>query len=98
MAGVAFNNAVWLCSCNGTSIRRFYDLPHGVCNAVLLPHVLAYNLKVVPHRFIDIAKAMGIDVQGASAEKAGEMVIESIKALSKEIGIPSGLKEFGCKR
>lgn len=53
--------------------------------------------QLVPHRFIDIAKAMGIDVQGVSAEKAGEMVIESIKALSKEIGIPSGLKELGVK-
>lgn len=40
---------------------------------------------------------MGIDVQGISQEKVGEMVIESIKALSKEIGIPAGLKELGVK-
>ncbi|ADQ39674.1 iron-containing alcohol dehydrogenase [Caldicellulosiruptor acetigenus I77R1B] len=98
LAGVAFNNAgLGYVHAMAHQLGGFYDLPHGVCNAVLLPHVLAYNLKVVPHRFIDIAKAMGIDVQGVSTEKAGEMVIESIKALSKEIGIPSGLKELGVK-
>ncbi|WAM36481.1 L-threonine dehydrogenase [Caldicellulosiruptor acetigenus] len=98
LAGVAFNNAgLGYVHAMAHQLGGFYDLPHGVCNAVLLPHVLSYNLKVVPHRFIDIAKAMGIDVQGVSAEKAGEMVIESIKALSKEIGIPSGLKELGVK-
>lgn len=98
LAGVAFNNAgLGYVHAMAHQLGGFYDLPHGVCNAVLLPHVLSYNLKVVPQRFIDIAKAMGIDVQGVSAEKAGEMVIESIKALSKEIGIPSGLKELGVK-
>ena len=98
LAGVAFNNAgLGYVHAMAHQLGGFYDLPHGVCNAVLLPHVLAYNFKAVPHRFIDIAKALGIDVQGASQEKVGEMVIEGIKDLSTGIGIPAGLKELGAK-
>ncbi|GAV23016.1 L-threonine dehydrogenase [Carboxydothermus pertinax] len=98
LAGVAFNNAgLGYVHAMAHQLGGFYDLPHGVCNAVLLPHVQAYNLHVVPERFIDIAKAMGINVENLSAKEAGEKVLEAIKALSKEIGIPSGLKELGVK-
>ena len=40
---------------------NFYNLPHGVCNAVLLPAVQEYNSKYVPELFIDIAEAMGLE-------------------------------------
>lgn len=98
LAGVAFNNAgLGYVHAMAHQLGGFYDLPHGVCNAVLLPHVEKYNLKVVPERFVDIAEVIGIDVNGLSAEKAGEKVIEAIQNLSREIGIPSGLKELGAK-
>ncbi|GAV26096.1 alcohol dehydrogenase [Carboxydothermus islandicus] len=98
LAGVAFNNAgLGYVHAMAHQLGGFYDLPHGVCNAVLLPHVQVYNLQVVPERFIDIAKAMGINVENLTAKEAGEKVIEAIKTLSREIGIPSGLKELGVK-
>ncbi|NYE56830.1 L-threonine dehydrogenase [Carboxydothermus ferrireducens] len=98
LAGVAFNNAgLGYVHAMAHQLGGFYDLPHGVCNAVLLPHVQAYNLQVVPERFIDIAKAMGINVENLTAKEAGEKVLEAIKNLSREIGIPSGLKELGVK-
>jgi alcohol dehydrogenase len=98
LAGVAFNNAgLGYVHAMAHQLGGFYDLPHGVCNAVLLPHVEEYNLKVVPHRFVEIANAIGIDTEGLNDEEAGKRVIEEIKKLSKEVGIPSGLKELGAK-
>lgn len=45
----------------------FYNLPHGVCNAILLPAVEQYNLIAAPERFADIAKAMGVVTAGMAS-------------------------------
>ncbi|MCT4509141.1 MAG: L-threonine dehydrogenase [Tepidibacter sp.] len=98
LAGMAFNNAsLGYVHAMAHQLGGFYDLPHGVCNAILLPHVQEYNSKVVPHRFVEIAKAMGENVDNISSEEAAIKVIDSIKKLSEEIGIPSGLKELDAK-
>ena len=75
----------------------FYDLPHGVCNAVLLPHVEEFNSSVSAARLKDCAKAMGVDVTGLSDEDGAKACITAIKTLSKDIGIPAGLAELGMK-
>ncbi len=75
----------------------FYNLPHGVCNAILLPHVQAFNKEAVPERFVLIAKAMGVDVSKMSTDEADGAAIDAIKALATSIGIPSGLAEIGAK-
>ena len=74
-----------------------YDLPHGVCNAILLPYVEMYNKKVCPERFADIAKAMGEKMDGLSPEEAADKAIEVIQKLAKDVGIPSGLKDLGAR-
>lgn len=76
----------------------FYDLPHGVCNAVLLPHVESFNASVCPDRLRDIAKAMGVNVTGLSAEEGAKAALAAIRTLSKDINIPSGLAELGAKK
>ncbi|AZR74925.1 L-threonine dehydrogenase [Anoxybacter fermentans] len=98
LAGMAFNNAsLGYVHAMAHQLGGFYDLPHGVCNAVLLPHVQRFNAKVVPERFINIARAMGENVEGLSAEEAAKKAIEAIVKLASDIGIPSGLKELGVK-
>jgi len=98
LAGIAFNNAgLGYVHAMAHQLGGFYDLPHGVCNAILLPHVLAYNFDAVPNKLIDIAKAMGVDVGKINTREIGDKVIESINQLSQEIGIPSRLKELGVK-
>ncbi|AKB32873.1 Alcohol dehydrogenase [Methanosarcina siciliae HI350] len=72
-------------------------LPHGVCNAILLPYVEMYNKEVCPERFADIAKAMGEKVEGLSPEEVANKTIATIKKLATEIGISSGLKELGAR-
>ncbi len=98
LAGMAFNNAsLGYVHAMAHQLGGFYDLPHGVCNAILLPHVQAYNAKVVPERFIAIAKAMGENVESLNPEEAAKVAIESIKKLSKDVDIPAGVKELGAK-
>lgn len=98
LAGMAFNNAsLGYVHAMAHQLGGFYDLPHGVCNAVLLPHVQKFNAQVAPERLSDIAKAMGVDVDGLSAEKGAELAISAIEKLSADIGIPSGLNELGAK-
>ncbi len=98
LAGMAFNNAsLGHVHAMAHQLGGFYDLPHGVCNAILLPHVERFNMIACPERFVDIAIAMGENVEGLSVIEAAELALESIKRLSLDVGIPSGLRELGVK-
>ena len=98
LAGMAFNNAsLGYVHAMAHQLGGFYDLPHGVCNAILLPYVQEFNLDVKACRLKDIAMAMGEDVSSLSEEKGAKEAIKAILKLSKDIGIPSGLKELGAK-
>lgn len=98
LAGMAFNNAsVGHVHAMAHQLGGFYNLPHGVCNAVLLPVVEQFNLIACPERFRDIAIAMGEDVEGLSVMDAAEKAIAAIRRLSADVGIPDGLAELGVK-
>ena len=98
LAGIAFNNAsLGYVHSMAHQLGGLYDLPHGVCNAILLPYVEMYNKQVLPERFADIAKVMGEKIEGLSPEDAADKAIEAIKNLAAKIGIPSGLKELGAR-
>jgi alcohol dehydrogenase class IV len=71
------------------------DLPHGVVNGVLLPHVIRFNGATEPERFVPIAQAMGLDVLGAPAAEAVHMVAEAVRELGDEVGVPKGLSALG---
>ncbi|GAL31629.1 alcohol dehydrogenase [Vibrio maritimus] len=98
MAGMAFNNALLgYVHAMAHQLGATYHLPHGVCNAVLLPHVQRFNASANPVKFADIAKAMGKDTSGLSAEQAAQLAIEAMEELSNKVGIPATLKELGVK-
>jgi alcohol dehydrogenase len=98
LGGIAFNNAsLGYVHAMAHQLGGFYNLPHGVCNAILLPHVQTFNRKAVPERFVIIAKAMGVDVSKMSTDEAAEAAIVAIKKLAATIGIPSGLAAIGAK-
>ncbi len=98
LAGMAFNNAsLGHVHAMAHQLGGFYDLPHGVCNAILLPHVQRFNMIAKLDRYVDIAVAMGEPVDGLSDRAAGEVALEAIKTLSCDVGIPSGLTELGVK-
>ena len=98
LAGMAFNNAsLGYVHAMAHQLGGFYDLPHGVCNALLLPHVQAYNAQVVPGRLKDVAKAMGVDVAAMSDEQGAEAALTAIKQLSVAVNIPENLTKLGVK-
>lgn len=74
-----------------------YDLPHGVCNAILLPYVEEFNASVCGDKFRDIAEALGVNTSEMNTEEANKAAIIAIKQLSSDVGIPGGLKELGVK-
>ena len=99
MAGMAFNNAsLGYVHAIAHQLGGFYDLPHGVCNAILLPHVQDYNAKVVPARLADVARAMGVNTADMNDAQAANAGLEAIRQLSKDVNIPSGLEELGVSK
>lgn len=96
LAGIAFNNAsLGYVHAMAHQLGGYYNLPHGVCNAILLPYVEDFNLIANINRFKDIAIELGENIDGLSSIEASKKAIQSIKCLSKMIGIPSNLKALG---
>ena len=98
LAGIAFNNAsLGYVHAMAHQLGGFYNLPHGVCNAILLPHVEEFNLIGNANRFRDIAKAMGENIDGLSTMDAARKAIAAIRQISEQVGIPKNLRGLGVK-
>jgi alcohol dehydrogenase class IV len=97
-AGMAFTNAL-LGATHAMShqVGGLLDLPHGVVNGVLLPHVIRFNAVEVPDRFIPLAQAAGLAVGGAGGEEAGNMLADKVQAIAAELGVPRGLAQLGVR-
>ena len=96
-AGLAFSNAI-LGATHAMShqVGGLLDLPHGVVNGVLLPHVIRYNAEAVPDRFVPLAAAMRLPVSGPGVE-AGYLLAERVRELADEVGVPRGLADLGVR-
>lgn len=98
LAGMAFNNAdLGYVHAMAHQLGGQYDMAHGVANAILLPIVEEYNIISNPQRFADIAEFMGENIEGLSTMEAAHLAIQSLREISKDVGIPSTLKEMGVK-
>ena len=98
-AGLAFSNAILgAVHAMAHSLGGLLDLPHGECNAILLPYVIKTNYPFASDRYIVIAKKMGIDVSGKSDEKICDELVEVIIALRKSAGIEKSLGDLGLSR
>ncbi|TXT38946.1 MAG: alcohol dehydrogenase [Comamonadaceae bacterium] len=98
LAGMAFNNAsLGYVHAMAHQLGGFYDLPHGVCNALLLPHVEAFNAQTSAARLADVAAAMGVAVDKSQPEAGAQACLAAIRQLALDIGIPASLSELGVK-
>lgn len=98
MAGIAFNNAsLGYVHAMAHQLGGMYNLPHGVCNAILLPYVSEFNMISNLNRYRDIAKAMGENIEGLSTTEAARKAITAIVQLSHQLEIPGNLKQLGVK-
>ncbi len=89
MAGLAFSNSgLGLVHAMAHQLGGFYNMPHGVANAILLPYVMEFNSLVCKERFVQIAKVLGIKTHNMTADQSSNAAIEYIKELSYELNIP----------
>ena len=98
IAGMGFSN-VGLGVVHGMAhpLGAFYDTPHGIANAFLLPYVMEYNAEYTGEKFKYIAEAMGVDTTGMSQAEYRAAAVNAVKQLSKDVGIPEKLHEIGVK-
>lgn len=99
MTGMAFSN-VGLGVVHGMAhpLSAFYDTPHGVANAVLLPYVMDFNAEYTGEKFREIARMMGVaDVDSMTPAQYRRAAVDAVRQLSIDVGIPQTLKEIGVK-
>ncbi len=72
-----------------------YRIPHGLANAILVPHVMEFNAPAAEKQFAAIARAMGEPVDGLPARRAADAAVDAVRMLCYDIGIPSSLSEIG---
>lgn len=96
LAGLAFNNTR-LGNCHALShpVSAIYGVPHGVANAILIPHVMAFNILAVPELYADIAEDMGEVLDNSTVMEKAYKAVESVRKLAKDIGIPESFESFG---
>jgi len=95
-AGLAFSNAILgAVHAMSHSLGGFLDLPHGLCNALLLEHVVAYNFASAEDRFRRVAEAMDIDTRGLSGPAIKKRLMYRIIELKKHVGLEARLAELG---
>jgi alcohol dehydrogenase len=98
LAGLAFHNTN-LCLVHAITapLGGAYNLPHGASNAIVLPHAMRFMLPSAVPKYVDIAIALGEQVEGLSERAAAEKAIEAVEQLSRDIGLPEGLSVYGVK-
>lgn len=96
LAGMAFTaSGLGLTHALAHALGAHYGIAHGTANALLLPHVMRFNLESCPELYRDIAAAIGLDVSGLPARRAAEAAAEAVMELVNALPLPSGLKEAG---
>ncbi|HIU54968.1 MAG TPA: lactaldehyde reductase [Candidatus Gallibacteroides avistercoris] len=99
IAGMGFSNVgLGIVHSMAHPLGAFYDTPHGVANALLLPYVMEYNAESnAAPKYLDIAKAMGVDTTNMTVKEGVKAAIDAVKKLSISIDIPQKLHEIGVK-
>lgn len=98
IAGMGFSN-VGLGLVHGMAhpLGAFYDIPHGVANALLLPYVMQYNMESSLVKFGDVARAMGVDTAGMDTRQAAQAAVDAVRTLAVRVGIPQRLSSLGVR-
>lgn len=95
-AGLAFSNAILgAVHAMSHSLGGYLDLPHGLCNAMLLEHVIDFNYKEANDRFKVVAETMGIDTRGLNTVQIQKALMTRVITLKQDVGLTQKLAESG---
>ncbi|MGZ6276359.1 MAG: iron-containing alcohol dehydrogenase [Syntrophales bacterium] len=96
MAGMSFINAfTGGVHATAHALGALYGIPHGLANSIMLPHLMAYNLEEKPDRFVLVADAMGVNIEGMIPDQAAKAAVRAVKDLQKSVGLTQTLEDFG---
>lgn len=98
ISGISANTVLGLTHACAHQLSSFFDVPHGVANAIFLPHVMRFNMPVKMDVFSEIANSFGVDIRPLSPRAAAMKAVEEVEKLSRDIGIPIYLDEVGVKK
>ncbi len=97
-AGLAFSNASLGCVHSlAHSLGGYLDLPHGECNAILLPHVVDFNFDAASNRYLKIAEIFNISKSGKTTNEIKKHLIEYLLNFKHQLGIQTSLKDKGVR-
>jgi alcohol dehydrogenase class IV len=89
-AGMAFSNAsVALVHGMSRPIGAFFQVPHGLSNAMLLPEITAYSVPAALDRYADCARAMGVAEEAEGSQAAAARLIDELRRLNRDLQVPS---------
>jgi alcohol dehydrogenase len=95
-AGLAFSNAILgAVHAMSHSLGGYLDLPHGLCNAMLLEHVIDFNYKEAHERFKVVAETLGIDTRGLNTTQIQSRLMNTVITLKKDVGLTQKMAESG---
>lgn len=99
VAGMGFSNVgLGVVHSMAHPLSAYYDTPHGIANAVLLPYVMEFNKEYTGEKYREIARAMGVKgVDEMSQEEYRNAAIQAVRQLSTDVGIPPKLSQIGVK-
>ncbi len=90
IAGMGFSNVgLGIDHAMAHTLSAYYDVPHGVACAMLLPIAMEFNADVTGTKYKDIAEALGVDTTNMSEKEYRKAAIEEVKKLSVDVGIPT---------
>lgn len=99
MAGVAFGVArLGNVHAMAHPLGGFFNVPHGVANAILLPHIMRFNLLADNGKYKRIAELLGEDTSGLSDREAAHLAVAAVEELSGDIEIPKSLGAVGVTK
>ena len=100
LAGVAFDNAgLGVCHALAHQVGALFKVPHGLANAMLLPHVVLANAKdwTAKSLYAEVSRKLKLCTNGLSDEVAVIKLVDAIKRLSKDSGVPATLAEWNIE-
>lgn len=89
MAGMAFGNSdVASVHSISEALGGYYDIPHGVANAMMLAPVSRISIPGAPERYADVAKALGVNIENMKTVDAAIAGVDAMQRMSDELEIP----------
>lgn len=97
-AGLAFSNAsLGAVHALAHALGGFLDLPHGECNALLLEHVVRFNISKASDRYKQIGEAIGLEMTGITERQRARRITDALSHLRSRLGIVNSLAQRGVR-